>query len=155
MNIRLFSCLVLLITPLLAQTQESDPFDFYSAAELDEFAAAIAADPRGGPGRVIDQENYWGVISHRTPASGSAESHRDWTDIYFVSDGTAELVVGGTINDAKETAPGEIRGSTIKGGTRRALAEGDVVHIPPGTAHHVIVAEGETLTYLLLKVKVE
>ena len=100
MNIRLFSCLVLLFAPLLAQTQESDAFDFYSAAELDEFAAAIAADPRGGPGRVIDQENYWGVISHRTPGSGSAESHRNWTDIYFVTDGTAVLVVGGTINDA-------------------------------------------------------
>ena len=133
--------------------QEAADHEFLSAAFLDLYAAADPAD-RPAPGRLFGTEAYFAVVSHREPGSGSAESHAEWTDVYFVSAGTATLVVGGEIVAGMETAPGEIRGEAIEGGERRTLAEGDVVHIPPGTAHHVIVADGGQLTYLLVKIRV-
>lgn len=122
--------------------------DYLSAAALDQLAS-----PDVNAGRLFEGDHYWSVISHREPGPGFSESHRDWTDIYFVTSGTATLVVGGTIPNPTEDTPGEVRGTSIEGGTRRTLAEGDVVHIPPGTAHHVIVAPGNELTYLLIKVR--
>ena len=38
-------------------------------------------------------------------------------------------------------------------GETRRLAVGDIVHIPAGIPHHVVVAPGETVTYLLIKAK--
>jgi len=138
--------LVALAAPLTAQ--ESGGHDYLSAALLDEYAS-----PDARAGRLFEQDNYWAVVAHREPGPGFSESHRDWTDIYFVTSGTAALVVGGSIPNPTEDTPGEVRGTMIEGGTRRTLAEGDVVHIPPGTAHHVIVAPGQQITYLLLKVR--
>jgi mannose-6-phosphate isomerase-like protein (cupin superfamily) len=136
-----------------AQAQAPDDHEYFSAAELDAYAAAMAADGSAGPGRMVSEETYFAALSHRQPGSGSAESHRNWADVYFVSSGTGLLIVGGTIIGGEETGPGEIRGDSIDGGLRRTLTEGDVVHIPAGTAHHVIVAPGEQLTYVLFKIQ--
>jgi mannose-6-phosphate isomerase-like protein (cupin superfamily) len=141
-------CVLLLVATPIALAD-----DYWSAADLDAFAAALSKDPSAGPGRLIDRDRYFAAISHREPGPGFSEMHRDWADVYFVSSGRATLVTGGTIVAPKESAPGEIRGTAIDGGTRRTIAEGDVVHIPPGTPHHVIVESGNELTYFLLKVR--
>jgi mannose-6-phosphate isomerase-like protein (cupin superfamily) len=134
------------IVGCLAFAQQPDSHDYFSDADLDR---------EGGtpPGRLFDHGNYYAAVAHREPGPGMSESHRDWADLYFISSGKATLIVGGSIVGGKETAPGEVRGTSIEGGTRRTLAEGDVVHIPAGTPHHVIVAAGEQLTYFLVKVE--
>jgi mannose-6-phosphate isomerase-like protein (cupin superfamily) len=146
MRSKLAAPLATLLFSLPAVTAEPGGHDYWDAEQLDRFAEL--------PGRLIDGQGYFGVLAHREPGPGFSESHRDWTDIYFVTAGTATLVVGGSIPNARETDPGELRGESIQGGTRRTLSEGDVVHIPPGTAHHVIVAPGNELNYFLVKVQV-
>ena len=47
----------------------------------------------------------------------------------------------------------QIRGGTIKGGTRHKLAAGDVVHIPAGVAHQFFVEAGKEITYFVVKVE--
>jgi len=54
-----------------------------------------------------------------------------------VIEGHATLVVGGKLVDAKETAPGEIRGSGIEGGTDYLLEKGVVLTVPRNTPHWV------------------
>jgi hypothetical protein len=61
-------------------------------------------------------------------------------------------VVGGEVEDGKTTAPGEIRGPSIKGGARHALSPGDIVHIPARTPHQVLVPSGGRFTYFVIKV---
>lgn len=138
----------LLIAALYGAAGHAQDHDYLSASTLDDLAS-----PDARAGRLFESDNYWSVVAHREAGPGFSESHRDWTDIYFVTSGTATLVVGGTIPEPTEETPGEVRGTSIDGGARRTLAEGDVVHIPPGTAHHVIVAPNQTITYLLLKVR--
>ena len=70
-------------------------------------------------GRAFDGTdlNYM-VHTSRRDKPGLAEVHTLDTDIIYVLEGNATFVTGGTVTDAKETAPHEFRGSRIDGGTR-------------------------------------
>jgi mannose-6-phosphate isomerase-like protein (cupin superfamily) len=146
----------LLVVPALL-AQETADYDYWSAFQLDNLGRALA-DQTGANNaavldRIIDYEHYFAAIVHREPGPGFSESHADWADVYFVTAGNASLIVGGTIPDGEETEPGEVRGTVIEGGTLQRLAKGDVVHIPAGTPHHVLVEPGEQVTYYILKVR--
>lgn len=126
---------------------------------MDAFARTLAGEAGENNSavidRIIDHGNYFAAIVHREPGPGFSESHREWADVYFVSSGTGTLISGGTIVEGSETAPGEVRGTSIEGGKRQILNEGDIVHIPAGTPHHVITEPGNQLTYFIFKVKAE
>ena len=44
-----------------------------------------------------------------------------------------------------------LRGSSIRGGIQRELGPGDVVHIPVGIPHQLVLPEGESFLYDLTK----
>ena len=104
--------------------------------------------------RLGDWGSHYALMVHRE-GNGPSEIHDDYTDFYVVQSGEGTLVTGGEIVGRKETAPGEIRGTSVKGGTKRSLKPGDTVNIPPKTPHQVVVPSGKTITYLILKVKAE
>ena len=95
--------------------------------------------------------NHSLMAVHRE-ADGEAEVHETQVDIFIVQGGEAGLVIGGQVVGGKTTAPGEIRGPSIKGGQNTRLGPGDVVHIPAKTAHQVLVEPGKQFTYLIVKV---
>ena len=70
------------------------------------------------------------VHASRRDGPGIAEVHASDTDIFYVLEGTATLVTGGSTVDGKTTAPGEIRAARLEGGTTRSLAKGDIVIDP-------------------------
>lgn len=146
---------LLMLPTLLAQ--ETTDYGYWSAFQLDNLGRSLAGQTAANNtavlDRVIDSGGYFAALVHREPGPGFSESHADWADVYFVTSGNASLVVGGTIVDSEEAEPGEVRGSTIEDGTLQRLAEGDVVHIPAGTPHHVLVEPGEQITYFILKVQ--
>jgi mannose-6-phosphate isomerase-like protein (cupin superfamily) len=45
-----------------------------------------------------------------------------------------------------------VRGPSIRGGEKMALAAGDVVHIPIKTAHQMLVESGRQITYFVVKI---
>lgn len=79
-------------------------------------------------------EKYMVHASHRDKA-GVVELHEQDADIIYVLAGTATLVTGGEVVDGKTIAPGEIRGSDVKGGETRHIKPGDVIVVPAGTPH--------------------
>lgn len=85
---------------------------------------------------------------------GPWEAHRGCMDIYFVRAGTATAQLGGEIVNAKETSPGEIRGTGVTGARSYSVGLGDVVLIPRNSSHHMEPHDGK-FGYLLLKVWVE
>jgi glc operon protein GlcG len=87
---------------------------------------------KGGP--LTDGSNYKVSISRRDKG-GQAEVHDTETDIFYIMEGAATLVTGGTLIDSKTTSPGQVRGSGISGGETHMLSKGDVIVIPKGTAH--------------------
>jgi mannose-6-phosphate isomerase-like protein (cupin superfamily) len=95
--------------------------------------------------------NHLTMIGRRD-ADGVAEIHEAQADFFFVQSGTATLVFGGEVPGAKTTAPGELRGPSIKGGERKTLGPGDVVHIPARIPHQLLVPAGKEFTYFVIKV---
>jgi glc operon protein GlcG len=63
------------------------------------------------------------------------EVHSRDTDVMYILDGAATIVTGGEVVDGKTTAPGEIRGTSIRGGKERTLGKGDVFIVPSGVPH--------------------
>jgi mannose-6-phosphate isomerase-like protein (cupin superfamily) len=91
------------------------------------------------------------MVAHRE-GSGQAEWHDKQADVMFISSGTVTMIYGGTVVDGKTTAPGEIRGSGISGGTEVTLGPGDVLHVPAKTPHQMKLAPGAQVTYFVTKV---
>lgn len=115
-------------------------------AEAKESAAGLAS---------VTLEKYPGhftMLTVRTK-SGGAELHAGWNDIFVVLDGEATEMTGGSIVDAKESSPGEMRGARLEGGTPTPMRKGDVIHIAPNTPHQTVLAPGKTFTYYVIKVE--
>ena len=92
--------------------------------------------------------NY-SVLAMRRDAPGQAEIHALDTDIFYVVEGSATFVTGGTAVDSKTTAPNEMRGTRIDGGETRHLAKGDVLVIPNGVPHWFKAVEPPFFYYVV------
>jgi len=69
-------------------------------------------------------------------ASGGAEVHAHYDDVFVVTEGTATLVTGGTVLDAKTGEDGETTGSGIQNGTPHTIVKGDI-HSRAGRHHRI------------------
>jgi mannose-6-phosphate isomerase-like protein (cupin superfamily) len=111
---------------IFAQTQASSPVQHLAG---DTVQAAFA---KGGT--LIETDAYK-VMASRRDADGQAEVHARDTDIFYILEGTATLVTGGTVVNGKKTAADEERGDSIKGGQEQAVAKGDIITIQRGVPH--------------------
>ena len=84
--------------------------------------------------------------------SGQGEWHHDDADVLIGVEGSGEIIIGGEIVNGKQTAPGEIRGDSVSGGTKQPFRAGDFIRIEPQVAHQVILAPGTTVRYMAVKI---
>jgi mannose-6-phosphate isomerase-like protein (cupin superfamily) len=91
------------------------------------------------------------INAGRRDGAGGAEIHMRDTDIFYVLEGSATLITGGTVQDQKTTAPNEIRGTSITGGETHAMHKGDVIVIPRGTPHWIKEVPQVPLLYFVVK----
>jgi mannose-6-phosphate isomerase-like protein (cupin superfamily) len=100
-------------------------------------------------GAVLVDGGRYMVHASRREGAGQAEVHALDTDIIYVLDGSATLVTGGTVVEGKNTAPDEVRGSSIAGGETRMLRKGDVIVVPNGTPHWFREVQPPLLYYVV------
>jgi mannose-6-phosphate isomerase-like protein (cupin superfamily) len=144
----------LLLSALPLAAADPPGFVIWPGTELKGYGAKLA--PKMDAKKVAAERlatfgNHLAMIAHRE-ADGEAELHETQADIFFVQSGAATLVVGGEVVDGKTTAPGEVRAPSIKGGERKTLGPGDVVHIPAKVPHQLLVPAGKEFTYFVIKV---
>jgi glc operon protein GlcG len=120
---------------------------YYSRATVDDAFARGAVLFDGDAGA----RSYM-VHASRRERAGDAEVHARDTDVIYVLGGTATFVTGGAVVDGRETAPDEVRGTSIRGGETRRLAAGDVVIVPNGTPHW-FQDVAAPFTYFVVKVR--
>jgi uncharacterized protein YjlB len=97
----------------------------------------------------------WDGLSNmigRRDTSGVHERHEAFTDIFVVQRGRARLLYGGTVEGERASSPGEWRGGAIRGGTEAEIKTGDIVVIPAGVPHHLLLQPGESFYYFVFKV---
>lgn len=115
------------------------------ATHIDSAKMDAAYPKHGTP---VDHGAYR-VMAIGRDKDGQAEIHAKDTDVVYFVEGTATLVTGGTVKDAKDTAAGEVRGSGLQGGERRPLKKGDVIAIPNGTPHRFVDIKAPCRYYLV------
>ncbi len=126
--------------------------DVYSASEIRQMGQKLAQK-----GTLFASEDLVRYGNHYTmlalrEKTGASEVHEHEADVFIIESGQATLVTGGKLVDPHTTKAGEIRGTSITGGERHHLGAGDVVHIPAGTPHQLLVEGREPFTYFVVKV---
>ena len=111
----------------------------------EKVAAALA---KGGA--LVTAKDFTVQGIHRT-GPGQVEIHAKETDIFYVTEGDATIVTGGTMVGGRQTAPNQLRGSDMKGGESRHLTKGDVIVIPAGVPHW-FKEVSPSVNYLTVKV---
>jgi mannose-6-phosphate isomerase-like protein (cupin superfamily) len=144
------------------------PIAHAQALKVDHFtpdqiiAKAKELEPKAqGPDKAASTKldeypNHYTMVALRHK-DGGAELHENFADIFYIVQGRATLVTGGSIADAKTGPVGEVRGSAVSGsavsgGEHTTLAPGDVVHIPAGLSHQLLLKD-DTFVYFVIKVK--
>jgi mannose-6-phosphate isomerase-like protein (cupin superfamily) len=142
-----------LTTPAIAQ--KSGRAEVFSGKDIAAQWATLAqkAQPSGSSGATLgDYKSHSIRLSVRT-ASGGAEVHAHFDDIFVVTGGSATLITGGTVIDAQAGADGETKGSRVQNGTSQKITKDDIVHIPAGTPHQLIIAPGDAFSAIVVKVR--
>jgi mannose-6-phosphate isomerase-like protein (cupin superfamily) len=117
-----------------------------SASDIRTFIDALPKDRISDlPIRVTDVGGYkvglYGVFRPRSAAQDVNRHETTVTEIYYMLEGTATLVTGGTVVDEKPagTSPNtrrpNFRGTRIQGGVSRHVGPGDVIVIPGNLPH--------------------
>ena len=157
LSLKVTPAIVILIAFAIAkgavpQAMKSDhwsPADLLERAKhLQELAAA-----KGSASETLEKyPHHYTMLAFRN-RSGGGEVHQNFSDVFYILDGHASVITGGEVVEPKTTAPGETLGTAVKGGTSQEVKAGDVVHIPAGMPHQMVVPEGQTITYFVVKVE--
>jgi uncharacterized RmlC-like cupin family protein len=135
---------------MLLAAADPDGYAQYSTTDLK--TRVDAAKPDDHKVR-MDRVANWGnhsLLAIRREADGEAEVHDTQVDVIFVKSGEGTLILGGTVVEPRTTAPGEIRGKSIKGGVSKKMAAGDVIHVPAKIPHQMLVPK--SLSFEVVKV---
>jgi mannose-6-phosphate isomerase-like protein (cupin superfamily) len=153
MKVTFILAVAVLAIPCCAQAQnEAEVFSGHAVTSQLE-ALVQAAKGSGSSGATLgDYKSHAIKLSVRT-ASGGAEVHAHYDDIFFVTEGKANLVTGGSVVHAKTDSDGETKGSGIQNGKSEMIAKGDVVRIAAGTPHQLILAPGSDYRSIVIKIR--
>jgi mannose-6-phosphate isomerase-like protein (cupin superfamily) len=102
-------------------------------------------------GRSLSDGPTHRVACARRTSAGEVEIHDREMDIFYITGGSATLVVGGTVQGVVNTGPGQWLGESIMGGRVHSLSQGDAVVIPAGVPHWFREVP-EQIDYFVVKV---
>lgn len=163
-----FVALAIAAAALNAQAPPQRGAMMLTAADMQQMAAAYPGLNAGAKSidagaHVID---FW--LESRPgggPVSATGIVHSEITEIYYIFQGRATLVTGGTIAEAKPIAVDvpAWKGSSVvfntptlggpfKGGTPRVVGPGDIIVVPPGTVHQWGAVETPMLVYFIARI---
>jgi mannose-6-phosphate isomerase-like protein (cupin superfamily) len=126
----------------------------WTATQLKDLEKTLAPriDATRSAGQVLSNAGTHVIQVSYRDGSGEAEVHEHVTDVFVVQSGEATIAVGGTLVNARTTAAGEIRATSATGAKLMQVHPGDVLNIPAGTPHQVVIEAGKTFYALIVKV---
>jgi mannose-6-phosphate isomerase-like protein (cupin superfamily) len=127
--------------------------DLYGPKDISTIKKQLVAEKKAGFASVDLKQygNHHTMLAYRE-ATGSSEVHEHEADLFVVEEGDAMIVTGGKLIGGHLTKAGELRGTSVEGGEKHALKTGDIIHIPAGVPHQILVTPGKPITYFVVKV---
>jgi len=142
------------------QAQEAPKTAPATHVTKDQILAFFAQLPKGrildSPIRAVDVGGYRvGVFAVTRPKDSPQDAiyhDTNMTEILYILEGSADLITGGTIPDARPPARpgGNYTGTKIEGGTSRHVVPGDVI-ITPGRTPHLWANIQSDMSYLVFR----
>jgi Cupin len=142
------------------QAQEAPKTAPATHVTKDQIMAFFAQMPKGrildSPIRAVDVGGYRvGVFAVTRPKDSPQDAiyhDTNMTEILYILEGSADLITGGTIPDARPPGRpgGNYTGTKIDGGTSRHVVPGDVI-ITPGRTPHLWANIQSDMTYLVFR----
>ena len=147
----------LMLLASAAVAQEAPVATDVTSADIQAFINALPRDRVSDRAiRVVEvtgdyRVGVYGVFRPKDFPGGANLHQVNTTEIYYMVEGVATLVTGGTLTDSAPAPSGtSIRGSGIEGGVSRRITKGDVVIIPGQTPHWWSELETD-IEYLILR----
>jgi mannose-6-phosphate isomerase-like protein (cupin superfamily) len=137
--------IAIILVGMFASVALSEPKAVAPVTYIDSVKVS-AAFAKGGP--LIETPGYK-VHAGRRQGPGLVELHTQETDVFYIVDGTATFVTGGTMVDGKLVSLGQMRGTSITGGETHHLKKGDVIIVPNGTPHQFIETSNPFLYFIV------
>ena len=137
-----------------AEAQELPQATDVTSADIQRFINALPRDAVSDrPIRIVNvtgnyQVGVWGVFRPKEFPGGANLHEVNTTEIYYMVEGVATLVTGGTLTDEDTNTLTAGRG--IEGGVSRRVTKGDVIIIPGYTAHWFSELETD-IEYLIIR----
>ncbi len=133
---------LLLMPGVRAQSVQPDesnlpPKTFATAADVQKLIETAAARHREGTltsEYIAALAPYHVNLEYRTTPTAPAV-HLKEAELIYVMQGSGTLIVGGTMENAKPTKPGNLGGTAVSGGTSEPLAPGNFALVPEGVPH--------------------
>ncbi len=144
--------LLVILTAPPAEAQELPQATDVTSADIQKFINDLPRDAVSDrPIRIVNvtgnyQVGVWGVFRPKEFLGGANLHEVNTTEIYYMVEGVATLVTGGTLTDSNDLTPG----SGIEGGVSRRVTKGDVIIIPGHTAHWFSELETD-IEYLIIR----
>jgi hypothetical protein len=128
--------------------------DRVGPVEIEAALGSVGPHARGVvfPGARDGNAQY--VFNRRTTPS-DVEQHDEWDDLIIVHSGHGLVRHGGQWSRSKAIYVGEKRGGSLVNPLEIEVGPGDVVRVPAGEPHRVVPKNGETLSYLVVKVRID
>jgi hypothetical protein len=150
--------------PVLAQPAppgavppKTAPATHVTKAQIDDFIAHMAPDRIADlPIRAVDVGGYrvgvFAVVRPKDSPQPAIYHDTNMTEILYILEGSANLITGGTIPDARPPTRtgGNFTGTRIEGGTSRHVVPGDVI-ITPGRTPHLWADIESDMRYLVFR----
>jgi uncharacterized protein GlcG (DUF336 family)/uncharacterized RmlC-like cupin family protein len=131
-----------------AAALDGGPGNSNGAAFFDQ-AAVLAKFATGG---LLLDAGAFKLDAGRRSSPGEVEYHANTVDVMHVVDGTATVLTGGEMVDARAVADGELRADTVVGGHPHRLSAGDVLAVPAGVPHQ-FTEVSDPFLYFVVKVE--
>jgi mannose-6-phosphate isomerase-like protein (cupin superfamily) len=155
MNGKITGIILASVLTAAALPANAAPADHFTAGMMLNDVAKLKAQTAATGSPIETLKSYSGhtaMLAFRDK-DGNGEIHHQYTDVFYVVKGKATLLTEGTLSEGKEISPGEWRGKAVTGGKTTVLNTGDIVNIPVGTPHQLLIAPGDTFLYFIVKVK--
>ena len=143
--------------PQTAEQPKTAPATHVTKEQIQEFISKLPRERiSDSPIRAIDVGGYKvGVFAVFRPKDSPQDAiyhDTNMTEILYILEGSATLITGGTIPDARPpTRPGgNYTGTKIEGGTSRHVGPGDVI-ITPGRTPHLWANIESDMSYLVFR----